>query len=127
MIIICLYMLMRQERIALLLLLGVAALVIVAHGVLSVLGKQPFARPFTNTTADGELVFVEGSIEEADFTKTGNHVILRVRNLTIFIPSGAATGFEFRKGQNISVYGTVETYRGKQEIVVSSSGDIRLA
>lgn len=126
MIIISGCMLMRQERTALLLLLGMAAFVIAAHGVLTVLGKQPFARTFTNTTAEGELVLFEGTIETADFTRSGNHVILKVRNQTVFIPSPAAQGFEFRKGQNISVFGTVATYRGEKEIIVNSAGDIRL-
>ena len=49
-------MLGRQERNAILLLIGVAVIVIAAHLILTSVGKQPFARPFTNTTADGELV-----------------------------------------------------------------------
>ena len=50
----------RQERMAILLLLGVAVSVIAAHLILISLGKQPFAHPFTNSSADGELVIAEG-------------------------------------------------------------------
>jgi hypothetical protein len=115
----------RQERIALYFLVAVAAIVVVAHLTLTGIGKQPFTHPFTNTSADGELVFLEGTIDQAALTKTGDHVTLRVRNLTVFIPAQSVQGRAFQKGQNISLYGTVETYRGKKEIVVNSAGDIR--
>ncbi len=119
-------MLGRQERTAILLLLGVAVLVIAAHGLLTVLGKQPFAHPFTNTSVDGELVFFEGSIDLASLTKNGGHVNLRIRNTSVFIPAQVAQGFAFQKGQKVSLYGVVETYRGEKEIVVSSPEDIRV-
>jgi DNA/RNA endonuclease YhcR with UshA esterase domain len=118
-------MLGHQERTAILLLIGVAALVIVAHLILISVGKQPFARPFTNTTTDGELVFLEGTIDQASLTKNGGHVTLRIRNLTVFVPAQAARDLSFQKGQRISLYGIVETYRGEKEIVVDSSADIR--
>ncbi|MCK9580717.1 MAG: hypothetical protein M0Q92_09745 [Methanoregula sp.] len=119
-------MLGRQERAAILLLLVVAAVVIAAHGILTVMGKQPFSHPFTNTSADGELVFFEGTIDQATLTKNGGHVILRIRNVSVFIPAQVAPGLAFQKGQQISLYGIVETYRGEKEIVVSSAGDIRV-
>ena len=110
---------------ALFLLFGVAIAVVAAHGVLTVLGKQPFARPFSNTSADGELVFLEGTIEQAALTKTGGHVTLKIRNTTVFIPAPAVQGSSFQKGQNVSLYGIVETYRGQKEVVVNSAADIR--
>ncbi|NMB78418.1 MAG: hypothetical protein GYA23_04915 [Methanomicrobiales archaeon] len=116
----------RQERTALLLLIGVAALVLAAHGILTLQGKQPFAHPFTNATPDGELVFFSGTIENAATTKTGGHVILEVSNQTIFIPAPAAGDRSFFKGQRVSVFGIVETYRGKKEIVVETAGDIQV-
>lgn len=118
-------MLGRQERLALAILVGVAVVVVAAHGVLTVIGKQPFARPFSNTSADGELVFIEGTIEQAALTKSGGHVTLKIRNITVFIPAPAVQGTSFQKGQNVSLYGTVETYRGQKEVVVNSAGDIR--
>lgn len=119
-------MLGRQERMAILLLFGVAVVVIAAHGVLTTLGKQPFARPFTPATSDGELVSFEGTIENAALTKNGGHVTLLVNNLTVFVPAQVAQGVAFRKGQRVSLYGIVETYRGEKEIVVGSAGDIRV-
>jgi DNA/RNA endonuclease YhcR with UshA esterase domain len=118
-------MLGYQERTAILLLIGVAAMVIAAHFLLAGVGKEPFAHPLTNTTGDGELVYLEGTIDKASLTKTGGHVILQIRNTTIFVPAQAARDFTFQKGQRISLFGTVETYRGEKEIVVNSAGDIR--
>lgn len=116
----------RQERIALLLLVGVAITVIVAHFVLAGLGKQPFARPFTNTSSDGELVVVEGQIDQIALTKSGGHMTLSVNNLSIFLPAQVGQGDSLQKGDTISVYGIVQTYRGKKEIVVSGAEDVRI-
>ncbi|MFA4848588.1 MAG: hypothetical protein WC626_02575 [Methanoregula sp.] len=115
----------RQERLAILLLIGVAVAVIAAHLVLGSFGKQPFSKPFTNNSADGELVYVEGIIDQVALTKTGGHMTLQINNLTIFIPAQAAHNLTMMKGANISVYGIVETYHGKKEIMVSSAENIR--
>jgi DNA/RNA endonuclease YhcR with UshA esterase domain len=118
-------MLERQERVAILLLIGVAVSVIAAHLILGSLGKQPFSKPFTNNSADGELVHIEGTIDQVALTKTGGHMNLQIGNITIFIPATAARELTLMKGANISVYGIVETYRGKKEIMVNSADDIR--
>ena len=115
----------RQERLAILLLIGVAVAVIAAHLVLGSFGKQPFSKPFTNNSADGELVYVEGTVDQVALTKTGGHMNLQIDSLTIFIPAQANRDLTIKKGANISVYGIVETYRGKKEIMVSSAEDIR--
>jgi DNA/RNA endonuclease YhcR with UshA esterase domain len=120
-------MFMRKERVALLLLAGVAVTVLAAHLVLSTVGKQPFAHPFSNTSADGELVFVEGTVDRAEVLANGGHLVLQVKNLSVFIPSQAAQNLTLHEGDIISAYGTVQTYRGKKEIVVNSRDDIRVA
>lgn len=119
-------MLERQERVAILLLVGVAIAVIAAHLVLAGLGKQPFARPFTNSSPDGELVVVEGQIEEISLTKSGGHITVRVNNLSIFLPVQIVQLVSLQKGDRISVYGIVQTYRGKKEIVVNAAEDVRI-
>jgi DNA/RNA endonuclease YhcR with UshA esterase domain len=116
----------RQERVAVFLLLGVIIAVISAHLVLGTLGKQPFAHPFTNNSADGELVIVKGSIDRVVYTQTGGHVNLYVNNVTIFVPAQVAQELTIRNGDSISIYGVVQTYRGEKEIVVSSKKDITL-
>ena len=116
----------RQERLAILLLIGVAVAVIAANLVLGSFGKQPFSKPFTNNSADGELVYIEGTVDQVALTKTGGHMTLQVNDLTIFIPAQATRNLAVSKGNNISVYGIVETYRGKKEIMVNSAEDIRV-
>jgi DNA/RNA endonuclease YhcR with UshA esterase domain len=116
----------RQERVAILLLVGVAIVVIVAHVVLAGLGKQPFARPFTNSSSDGELVVVEGQIDQITLTNSGGHATVSVNNLSIFLPAQVIQAVSLQKGDRISVYGIVQTYRGKKEIVVSATEDVRI-
>ena len=110
---------------AILLLIGVAVAVIAAHLVLGSFGKQPFSKQFKNNSADGELVYVEGTVDQVALTKTGGHMNLQIDSLTIFIPAQATRNLTIKKGANISVYGIVETYRGKKEIMVSSAEDTR--
>jgi DNA/RNA endonuclease YhcR with UshA esterase domain len=116
----------RQERVAVLLLLGVMIAVITAHLILGTLGKESFARPFTNNSAEGELVLVCGTIDQVTITQTGGHMNLYMNNVTVFVPAQVARELTIRKGDTISLYGVVQTYRGKKEIVVSSGKDITL-
>jgi len=95
-----------------------------AHLALGTLGKQPFARPFTNNSADGELVITDGTINQILITKNGGHMNVYLANITIFVPAQIAQELTLQKGDSISVYGVVQTYRGKKEIVVSSGKDI---
>jgi len=117
-------MLERQEHAAMVLLLGIVIAVIAAHLILGSLGKQPFARPFTNNSADGELVSVSGTIDHLIITQTGGHMNVYIDSVTIFIPVQVVQELTLQKGDIISVYGIVQTYRGKKEIVVSSTQDI---
>jgi hypothetical protein len=119
-------MLVQQERVAVILLAGVALTVIAAHLILCGLGKQPFAHPFSDTSADGDLVVIEGVIDEITLTRSGGNLVLAMDNLTIFLPAPASQGLSLRKGDSVIVYGTVHTYRGKKEIVVESPEDIRI-
>jgi DNA/RNA endonuclease YhcR with UshA esterase domain len=116
----------RQERVAILLLVGVALAVIAAHVILTGFGKQPFARPFTNTSPDGELVVVEGKIDQITLTKNGGHMTVSVDNLSIFLPAQVVQEVPLQKGDTISVFGIVQTYRGKKEIVVNTAEDVRI-
>jgi hypothetical protein len=116
----------RQERVAIMLLVGVVIALIAAHILLGELGKKPFVRPFTNSSSDGELVVVEGQIEQITLTKSGGHMTVSVNNLSIFLPAQVAQGVSLQKGDQISVYGVVQTYRGKKEIVVNAAEDVRV-
>jgi DNA/RNA endonuclease YhcR with UshA esterase domain len=114
----------RQERVAILLLLGVAVVVISAHLILGTVGKQPFAHTFTEKSADGELVSASGIVEQISYTTNGGHMNVYLNTTTIFIPAQIAQDLILNKGDSISVYGVVQTYRGKKEIVISSIKDI---
>lgn len=119
-------MLLRQERIALILLVGVAVVVVSAHVVLTLMGKPAFAHPFTNQSAEGELVLIEGTVERAAVLETGGHLTLLVSNTTIFIPATSVENLIVHKGDSVVAYGIVQTYRGKKEIVISAQEDIRI-
>ena len=116
----------HQERLALFILIGVAIAVIIAHLVLGSLGKPSFARPFTNTSADGELVMTEGTVGQISLTQNGGHMTLYLENLSIFIPVQVAEGIQIQKGDTIRAYGIVQTYHGKKEIILGSKDDLRI-
>jgi hypothetical protein len=120
------YMFGHQERIALILLISVAVVVLASHLVLNTLGKQPFASAFSNQSSEGELVFTSGTVNQATILKNGGHLLLEMNNVTIFVPAQVAGDRSFFKGMNCSVYGTIHTYQGKKEIQVSAADDIRI-
>ena len=119
-------MLMRQERIALILLIGVAVIVMTANCALTIIGKEPFARPFSVTSPDGELVLIEGTVSRVNIIENGGHLSLLVANTTIFVPAPASDGLVIHRNDTIRAFGIVETYRGKKEIVVSNADDLRI-
>jgi len=116
----------RQERTAILLLIGIAVTLFIATAVLGSMGKPPFARPYSERTADGELVSFEGNIDQITITRSGGHMTLVVENLSIFIPSEVAKGVSLHKGDRIIIYGVVQTYHGKKEIVVNSADNVQI-
>jgi len=115
----------HQERVAILLLIAVAIVVIAAHIVLVQIGKEPFASAYSDQSADGTLVRLSGIIDQANVLSNGGHVLLSIDNVTVFVPAPVAGGRSFAKGTAVSLYGTVQTYKGKKEIVINSAEDIR--
>jgi hypothetical protein len=115
----------HQERIAIMLLIAVALVVIVAHVVLVQIGKAPFASTYSDQSADGALVSLTGIINQATVLKNGGHVLLTVKNVTVFIPATVAGDRAFVKGTNVTLFGTVQTYQGKKEIMVNAAEDLR--
>ena len=69
---------------------------------------------------------VEGMIDQITLTKSGGHMTVSVNNLSVFLPAQVVQGISLQKGDRISVYGIVQTYRGKKEIVVSDAEDVRV-
>jgi DNA/RNA endonuclease YhcR with UshA esterase domain len=118
------FMLERQERRALLLLISVAIVVIASHLILDAVGKRPFAVPYSDASGDGEMVSLTGSIDHLSLTKSGVHLILQVNNTSVFIANPIAQNLTLHTGENISVIGIVQTYQGKKEVVVLAASDI---
>jgi hypothetical protein len=119
-------MLGPQERTAILLLVAVAGIVLGAHLILNSIGKHPFASDYSNRSMDGELVSAHGTIDKVTVIKNGGHLLLVVDNVSVFIPAQVAGSVSLAKGQNVTLYGTVQTYRGEKEIVVGAAGDVSL-
>lgn len=116
--------LVRQEKIAILILVVVIAIVLASAGILEVTGKGFFSKPYTPACADGELVYYEGIVEEQSLTATGGHKILVVSGMQIFIPSSCVKENWPKVGDTVSLYGVVQTFRGEREILIRARGDI---
>jgi DNA/RNA endonuclease YhcR with UshA esterase domain len=119
-------MFVHQERVAILLLVGVTVSVIASYLLLTSIGKEPFASAFSNRSADGELVMVQGAIDQVTILENGGHVLLEIDGSTVFIPAQVAGDLSFARGANISLYGTVQTFHGKKEIIINSADDLRV-
>jgi DNA/RNA endonuclease YhcR with UshA esterase domain len=119
-------MFLRQERLALLLLIGVIIAVIASHLILSTVGKRPLSVPFTAASEDGELVVLSGTIDHLRVTRTGDHLLMQVNNTSVFIPGTAAQHMRLQNGDRVSLVGIVQTYEGNKEIVVQAPSDISL-
>ncbi len=91
------------------------------------------ARQYTRESSAGDKVFLEAEVLSKQFTYTGEHLLLQVdcnsEVLSVFIPKTAgaeALNMSIRKGDFISLTGTVSEYEGKREIKVERKEDILL-
>lgn len=116
--------LVRQEKIAIMILVLVIAIVLASAGVLEVIGKGIFSKPYAPECADGELVHYEGIVEEQSYTATGGHKILVISGMRIFIPSSCVKEGWPKVGDAVSLYGVVQTFRGEREILIRAPDDI---
>jgi hypothetical protein len=119
-------MLLRQERLAFCLLVAVAVGITIGSLILSGIDKGALAQEFEKNKTDGTLVWIEGTIDELTWTKTGGHLSARIAGIPVFVPAGVAENLDLNVGDRILVYGIVQTYRGEKEIVVQDSGDIEV-
>jgi len=117
-------MLHPQEKTAIALLAGVLVVLTAAHLVLGALGTAPFARPYSEDAAPGDLVVLNGTVDDARITAQGGHMILAVNGTTVFIPQQVVAGRAFAKGDILSVTGTLELYEGSREVVPARPDDI---
>ena len=117
-------MLVRQEKIALILLFLVSIVLVASFIVLDNLGRATFATEYSPDSAEGTLVMHRGIVDRIDSTRTGGHLILDVSGVPVFIPERAAREINIATGDSVTVLGTVQIYRGEKEIVVEFADDI---
>lgn len=119
-------MLDPRERKAVFLLAGTVAAILLIHLSVQAVGQESFAAPYTESSAEGDYVTLTGTIEELRTTTTGGHLLFRLDGAQIFVPESVASSVTAKTGDVIEVAGTVQTYRGTREIVVSSPSGIRI-
>ncbi|HIH27999.1 MAG TPA: hypothetical protein HA256_08560 [Methanoregulaceae archaeon] len=117
-------MLLRQERIALFLLCIVALGLVIATAILAGVDNATLATEYRADSRDGIFVHLSGVTAEVRTTQAGGHIIATVNGTKVFIPSDTARDVALNPGDQVSLYGIVQTYRGEREIVVNSHTDI---
>lgn len=114
----------HEERVALILMAGVLIAVLGAHLLLGYIGKPAFASPYSDTSKEGDLVVLRGQVNVVRSTNSGGHLIMEVGGVTVFVPGAIAGEIRINTGDQVTVYGTIQTYQGEKEIVISSPEDI---
>ncbi len=116
-------MLVPQERRALLLLVGVFAVVAIGAALIESLGPGALATPYSPELADGTLASVRGTVEEV-VAANGGHLICRVGGVRVFVPASAVPEPAPRQGEILECYGIVSTYAGAKELTVRDARDL---
>lgn len=119
-------MFVSQERLTLLLLLGVIGVVVGIHLLITALGPGYFAHPFSSEAHEGDQVSLQGTVGSAAWTGTGGHLLLTVDGTTVFVPAETAAGIQVQQGEVVRIIGIVQVYQGKREVVVEGSEGIRV-
>ena len=117
-------MLENQERTALLILISVLCVCGLSTLVLEDLGKKPFAQNYSSSVPEGHLVYYEGIIQKIVKPDSADVCILEMNAVQVFIPSYSGNKILVNEGDVISLYGKVQTWKGKREIVVEEPNDI---
>lgn len=117
-------MLGRQERIVLVILCAVTAVVLTGYLALEIVGKESFAGPYREDSPVGSLVRLAGNVEQVTRTENGGHLILLVNRTRVFVPAGSVPDVGIAKGDSLVILGVVQNYRGDREITVSQPEDI---
>jgi uncharacterized ubiquitin-like protein YukD len=119
-------MLGRQERIVLIILCAVTAVVLTSYLALEIAGKESFSGPYRDDSPVGSLVRLTGKVEQVTRIENGGHLILLVNRTRVFVPAGSVPDAGIAKGDSLVVLGVVQNYRGDREITVSQPEDIRI-
>lgn len=119
-------MLERQEKIAIVTLVCIVGIVLATHLLFDAVGRTMVAAPYSEEVPDGALTLIEGKVDEVRRTSTGGHLVLTVNGTSVFLPQDVARTLDIGEGENVTLYGIAQTYRGKREVVVSSAADVRV-
>jgi DNA/RNA endonuclease YhcR with UshA esterase domain len=119
-------MLLRQERLALSLLIVVAIGLSLGSFWAAGIDKGTLAREFCQTYAEGTLVSIEGTVDELRWTQTGGHLNLKISETPVFLPAEIAAKLTIQKGDQVLIYGILQNYRGEKEIVVQELKDVKI-
>lgn len=115
----------RQERTAVAILFGLLLICGTATVFLENVGKAPFAQEYTSGSPEGSLVYIQGTVQELTPIDPGQFSLLMINGVQVFLSDSAAK-VSLAEGDRITLYGIVQTYKGKREIIVSDSEDIRI-
>ncbi len=119
-------MLGRQERIVLIVLCMVTAIVFISSFALEITGRDSFAEPYREDSPAGSLVSLSGTVEQVSRTESGGHLILIVNRTQVFVPAGSVPVTGIAQGDSLHLLGVVQIYRGEREITVNRPADIRI-
>ena len=119
-------MLERQEKTALFVLVCVVAVILAAHFLFGAVARPLVATPYSEEVPDGTLVVLEGTIDEIRKTASGGHQILTINDTPVFLPQNVAAALELHENESVTLYGIAQTYRGKREVMVTSTADIQV-
>ena len=117
------FVLGKEEKIGLLLLIAVIAISGVIFLILDNAGKESFTSTYGPSSEIGDLVSYDGDADEIIYTNTGGHLIVKSGNVTIFIRNGADPDIRPEPGMKIHATGTIEIYNGEREIYVPEPAD----
>ena len=119
-------MLVRQERIGLLVLAGVISACIIS-GIFLDDHRDLFYTPYQHTLPDGTAIAITATVDTVSKTATGEHLIVTLKDehqnsipLQLFISNSVAHQISINSFDRITAYGSLTTYRNQREIIISS-------
>lgn len=119
------FVLCRQEKVAVGILVLVAGLCLAGTILLDGVGKEPFSTEYKQGLPDQTMVSWSGVVGSL-YTAKGGSVMLEVSGVRVFIPASAGLLPDIREGSRISMIGIIQHYNGEEEILVEDVSDIRV-
>ena len=115
----------RQEKTAILIMILVTAVCLAGTCLLDGIGRDQFSKDYSPEMTDGTLVRWSGTAGEVT-DLTGGSVLLDVSGVRVFIPSSAGNMPAIQAGSSVVVIGTVQHWKGTEEILVEDERDIKI-